>query len=207
MTFLTLFSDEQSWLATDQRVFNSAELTAVTDVVEKAQQLSAQIVANAEQAAQAVREGAESGYLEGQHRAALEAKTQSAATLLQLHEQFDHELAQQRQACASLAIDIVKKIAANVAPEDWLHAQAMQAAAELIDQPSIVIRVNTSRVDSVRALCKAEGKIRFDDVIGDGTVGIDACVLETSLGKIDVDLDTQLTQIRHLLVDGELSDG
>jgi len=125
--------------------------------------------------------------------------------LLELHVAHEREITKQRNACASLAVDIVRKIADKVAPEDWLYATASAAAVELIEKGDLVLRVHSSGYNEMLKQVKADNV--FDRVVADESLDPQSCYIDTQYGSIDVNLETQLQQVLRLLDTGEVVKG
>jgi len=204
VSFLTLYSDDHTWLATDQRVYAADEIKQVSTAAEQAEALTELVAIKQWLCVEAAEEAKAAGYEAGQQQAQQEMQEKLATALTELHAQHEKEVQQLRDTCASLGIDIVRKIAANVAPANWLYALATQAATELVEQPSVVLRVHPTQLASVQELYNNATQTRFNDVVADETLAEDGCVLETPLGTVDIDLDTQLATIHHLLTDSGL---
>lgn len=197
MSLFSLFSDERGFLASDQLVYAPEEIQSLHASANMAAELSAAIddQSNINKVAQSA------GFTAGYEQGALQASTEHAAVLqkklLELQQAYQSDIAAQKETCASLAIDIVRKIAGQIAPANWLYAEASTAAAELVDQAGLVLRVHSSQYASVSERV-ADGHV-FERVIADETVAADACSIDTRYGKIDVDIETQIEQVLNLL--------
>lgn len=201
MSLLTLFTRNTGWVTTDQRIFDPESIGATLSVIEQAEQLT-QLVADQEATvAQAERAGYEAGWAKGVDEAREAGRQASAAALITLEQRYASEETRLLESASSLALEIVRRIAAEVAPAEWLLALASTAAAELAEPTRIVLRVHPSQVDAVRRLWLGKGESPLRDVLGDDSLTQDACRLETPRGSVDVDLSTQLQQIEQLLAD------
>lgn len=195
MTFVTLFSDEHGFLASDQTVFSPEELKPLQNLIEQAKQLDQRLEYQKEREETAYAAARERGRLEGIAQGRAEASEENAKQLRQWHDQHSQAVEQVRESCAELAVDIVRKIAGNVKTEQWLLAQAQQAAEDVLDEVTIKLRVNTSRAEMVRTLLSKCEQSRISSVVADDTLSEQACVLDTGSGQIDVGLDTQLNSV------------
>jgi len=204
MTFITLFSSEHGFIASDQRVFAPDELEPLSTALEHAQLLDKRLSEQAEKVGNALQDATEKGYEEGLSQGLAAAKTQATEELRQLHERHASVVEDVKNSCAELAVDIVRKIAGNVDSDQWLAAQALHAAEEIVDYPSIKLRVSASRVTRVRELLVLSAESSgtpslIVGVVGDDTVSDQTCILDTGTGQIDVSLETQLSSVLELL--------
>lgn len=212
MSFVTLYTDEQSWLATDQRVFSVDEQTTLTNVVNQMQFLAEQRQMHCDEFQERVVEAEKRGFASG-HAAGLENARQEGIRhfeqLRKSHEQFQLNA---KAAIGELALSVVRRIAGNVAPEIWLAAQARQAVQELLPSEQIVrLRVTAAYANEVRQrLQKFESSTGDDDlrqvieVVPDDNMKGNACTLETQFGSIDIDIDTQLESLCGVLSDRKI---
>ena len=197
MTLLSLISDKRGFLATDQLVYSADELSSLTEAAELVERLRDSVARQAELEADAKQEGYSAGYKEGvlQAKAAYEKK--QADMLLKLQTAYEQDVVDTRNACATLAIDIVRKIAGHVAPADWLYAEACTAAAELIDQSALVLRVHTDHYADM--LERVNERDVFERVVVDESLAAGACFIDTRYGAIAIDLETQMQQVLKIL--------
>lgn len=195
MTFVTLFSDEHGFLASDQTVFSPEELKPLQTVIDQAKQLDQRLDQQKQREEKAFATAMERGRLEGLAQGRAEASVENAKQLRQWHEQHAQAVEQVRDSCAELAVDIVRKIAGNINTDQWLLAQAQQAAEDVLDEVTIKLRVHTSRAETVRALLAKAEHSRISSVVADDTLTEQACILDTGSGQIDVGLDTQLNSV------------
>ena len=195
MTFISLFSDEHGFVATDQRVFSPEELSSVNQVIDQAEQLEQQLTEHDAVLTAATAAAAEKGYQEAFEQAKADASEQLAKAMRQMHESQVKELQALRNNCAEMAVDIVRKIAGTTDPLAWTQAQAEQAANDLLDEPSLKLRVHGSHAEALRKRLAMSENQTIKSVQVDDTLAADACELETANGRIDIGLDTQLNAV------------
>lgn len=205
MSLVSLFSDERGFLATDQLVYGADDIHRIQDAAKMAAQLSAAIHDQDQINKTAQSTGFDAGYEQGSQQAATEHAKIYEQTLINLHHAYQRDVAAQQKACATLAVDVVRKIAGQVAPADWLYAEASTAAAELVDQTGLVLRVHSSQLANVSE--RFANSTIFERVVADETVEPDACSIDTRYGKIDVDLETQIDRVLALFAAGDASHG
>lgn len=201
MSLVSLFSDERGFLGTDQLVFSADQIQRLREAADMASELSAAIDDQNQINETAQSTGFNAGFELGKRQALAEHTEELQQTLVELHLAHQRNIAEQQAACATLAVDIVRKIAGQVAPADWLYAEATTAAAELTEQSGLVLRVHSSQLAQVSE--RAMGSHIFDRIVADETVEPDGCSIETRYGKIDVDLDTQIDRVIALLSSGD----
>lgn len=199
MSFVTLFSDERGFIATDQLVYSKEEVSHLNNALASAHQLSDRISQQQFHLDQASEKGFAEGALRGQESAELEGKEAVAKQLLELQQRYDTEVQEIRESCANLAVDIVRKIAGDIKPVDWLYAEATTAAKDLLEKDHLVLRVHHSKVDELNARLSSDDANPFAHVIADESMEIDACSIETRHGRIDVGLNSQIDKILSAL--------
>ncbi len=199
MSFVTLFKSECGWLATDQRVFPAEQISDVYSAVEASEQLS-ELIANRKSAdGAAFEQGRVEGFKVGEETAMDAGRIETASHLLRLTQEQRQITQSLQESAATLAIEIVRRIAGECDPLDWMISQARTAAAELVDVPAVTLKVHASRVQGIKQQLQAQEQTIIKSVSGVDDVPLDFCQLETPAGNIDVDLETQLQRIGELL--------
>lgn len=206
MTFISLFSDKHGFTATDQRVFTAEELQPLLQVADLVAQLNERLAAQRAIEEKAGSYAMQQGHAAGMAKGLVEGRLQFAESLKVVHDNQRIALQEMQDSCAELAVDIVRKIAGQVQSDEWLLAQARQAALTLIDQPTVKLRVHSGQAEAIKArldkLARSGNEI-IDQVIGDDAVPEDACILETGHGEVQVDLETQLDSVLALFTTDE----
>jgi len=200
MTFITLFSGEHGFVATDQCVYSAAELQPLSDVLEQATSLENRLSAQTREEVAVFEQARASGFEEGLVLARAELGEQIKLEVSQLHEQHREVVEQVRESCAQLAVDIVRKIAGRVEDDRWLAALAQQAAENALELPLLTLRVHSDHAHSVRDKLESYPSALIHDVIADDSLSVHACVLDTGSGQIDVCMETQLSSILAMLM-------
>ena len=205
MSFLTLFKSDCGWLATDQRVFSADEISNLNSAVDASEELSKQIDIRKEADRAAFEQGRAEGFKVGEKTAIEAGRVETAAQLLRLTQEHRQVAQHLQESAVLLAIEIVKRIAGELEPVDWMIAQARTAVAELVDVPDVTLKVHVSRLQGVRDKLQAQDQTIVKKVCGVDDVHLDFCQLETPAGNIDVDLETQLQRISELLASPSLA--
>lgn len=201
MSLISLQTSTGVTLATDQRVFAPEDVRELQRATDLAQQLDEALasaedrVAAAESAAResALQQGREQGYAEGLEQ----ARDELAANMLQQEGAFQKERDAMRAQTTALALEIVRRIAGEVAPAEWLSAQAERAAEDLIEQAPLSLRVHPSQVAAVTAELAGKQTV-FAQVSADDSVTEDACIVESRVGRVDASLGSQLQCLAEL---------
>lgn len=201
MTFISLFSDENGFLATDQRVFSAEELQPLQQAIEQAQQLNKRLSDQRDKEAQTFKAASEQGYADGLAKGHEQARLQVAETLSDWQQRFQRTVQETQASSASLAVDIVRKIAGQIQTDEWLLAQALRASEDLVDQPAVKLRIHATQVAPVKQRIDSLAHSPVSQIIADESLATDGCVLETPLGQVEVDLETQLNRILALFAD------
>lgn len=180
-----------------------------------AQQMMAEAQANLQQELEAVRQqAAQQGYQEGIQQGVQAGQEQGMAESTQrvghLKMEFVELVLARRKVLAAmepeivhLAVEIAEKIVGMELStgREIITGIVKQALATLKERDEVVIRVNPSEVDSIKANQAAyeamiEGLKRFE-VIPDGAIEAGSCSIETNLGNVDARIATQLEAVRN----------
>lgn len=183
MSYLLLASAPSSVLLTDDPILRREDVARLNE--------AAEIVAGLEAHRQAARDAATTeGFAQGHAEGAAKAARETAETLAAVHDALQAERARLRASSADLALDIVRRIAAGLAPDEVLAALAEQAARDLLPEEPIGVRVAPDAVGAVsRRLWPIGARI---EVQGDPDLAIGDCVLDTPSGRTHAGLEVQL---------------
>jgi len=183
MSYLLIASALSSVLLTDDPILRREDLAHLD--------AAAEIVAGLEAHRDAVREtAAAEGFARGQADGAAKAAREVAETLAGVHAALQAERARLRASAAPLALDIVRRIAAGLAPDEVLAALAERAARDLLPEEPVEVRVAPEAVGAVsRRLWPIGARI---EVHGDPDLAAGDCVLDTPSGRTHAGLDVQL---------------
>lgn len=201
----------------DQQIIAQAQMEAqqlLQQAQMQAQQMMADAQANLQQELEAVRQQAgQEGYQEGMRQGVEAGQQQGMLETVQRVEQLKMEFVElvlaRRKVLASmepeivhLAVEIAEKIVGMelATGREIITGIVKQALATLKERDEIVIRVNPSEVDAVKANQPAyeamiEGLKRFE-VLSDGAIEVGSCSIETNLGNVDARIATQLEAVR-----------
>lgn len=187
MSYLLLHAGRLTTLLAEDPIVPARDVGALVDttqLLETAERI------RSEEAEQGRNEGHAQGLAEG--RATAEAELR--AELFRLAVRDAGERQKLREDVATLAIEVVRRIAGALGPETVVAALAERAVAELVPDTVATMRVAPANVDAVsERLAKLPG-IR---VSPDAELGADDCIVETALGRVHAGLETQLAAIAH----------
>lgn len=154
---------------------------------------------------------AQSIYTKAQQNGYDHGRQEFVSLILQGQKNLEQQLKQLEAQTIELAIHIASKIVRKQAEYDpeLVHAALRDAMSQLRNAQSIIVRVHPSDEGSVKEkllattqACNYEGTIQTlaDDQISQG-----GCILESSIGKVDAQLETQLDLIRRALTSEDAS--
>jgi len=137
-----------------------------------------------------------------------EARDEVAAALAALVAASAAELDRLRDEVGQLALDVVRRILAEFAPEVVLGALARAALRDVLPAPAVTLVVHPERATALRQEFQCEaatartaastGEASHDvrvEVRADPDCALDDCRLETPYGVVDAALETQLARI------------
>jgi type III secretion protein L len=183
MSYLLLASAPSSVLLTDDPILRREDVAHLTQ--------AAEIVAGLEAHRQAARDAATAeGFAQGHADGAAKAARETAETLASVHDALQGERARLRASSAALALDIVRRIAAGLAPDEVLAALAEQAARDLLPEEPIGHR---RRLTAPTASGDTQTPIGARiEVNADPDLPAGDCVLDTPSGRTHAGLEVQL---------------
>ena len=142
--------------------------------------------------AEAEADGYAAGLAAGREAAALEA----AAGLKVLQTALKEERERLRASVGRLALDVVRRIAAELGPDATVAALAQRAVREVLPEQPLTVRVHPDCAGTVSARLWPLGATI--EVQGDPALSATDCVLETPQGKTVASLETQLSALERL---------
>lgn len=200
MSFLLWQRDRDVGIASRRRVLTAAEVGPLLEaqaLCERLADLAATRAAKIDEAADTARAAARAEGLELGRR---EAREEVSTTLATLTAAAAADRDRLRGEIGSLALEVVRKILGEFAPDAVLVALARSALREMLPAPAVTLVVHPDRVDAIR---ESLGGERVGDGVNGARVEVradpgcapDDCRLETGLGMVDAALDTRLTRI------------
>ena len=207
MNILALNSSEGIGLYGGKLVFSASETQALRSCIETADYLQRMKGDAVELLEQSRLKTEEQGFQQGLQLGRDEANKELAASLLAQQRELQQAQQDIRDRSVVIALEIVKKIAGNLAPEQLVLSLAQTAAKELAPDSIVTLRTHTDNIESLKQLLykqsSSDSKImQFIKITGDDNLALDGCVLDTALGSIEADLNTQLAAIEQYLMRG-----
>lgn len=204
MNLITLINDEQVTLATGKLIYAPEETGALRSAIETASALATSHASAQERINAAIEQGREQGMKEGYEAGLQQGRQQVSEQLVRLADQAQSHLEQQRNTTTQMALQIVRKVAGNFAPQETLAALAQVAAQECGANESITLRVHPDNCEQVQAQLAGSDQVQsganqVTTVIADASLEENGCVLETRQGSVIADLETQLVAIENSL--------
>lgn len=186
MSYVLLASAPTATLLSDRAIIPAADVARLSTAAELLETLEAHRDAVG-RAARA--EGFETGKAEGLDRAA----AHTAETIAEAHRVLDAERERLRGQAAGLALEIVRRIAAELGPDATVAALAERAVRDLLPQEPIRVRVAAERVGSVSArLWPIHERV---EVTAEPGLGPDECLIDTPSGHVRAGLAVQLAAL------------
>jgi type III secretion protein L len=205
MSFLLWQRHRDLGVASRRRVLSAAEVGPLLDaqtLCQRLGELAATRAAQVEQAADAARAAARAEGLELGRR---EAREEVSTTLAGLAATAVAERDRLHAEVGLLALEVVRKILGEFAPEVVLTALARSALREMLPASEVTLVVHPDRVDAMREALAGErvgDGLGHDcvngprvEIRGDPACAPDDCRLQTGLGVVDASLTVRLARI------------
>lgn len=191
MTYLMLHAERLHSIVTDQPLIPAADVAKVRDaaalLVEARRLRDAAEEDIAETRAAERERGFTAGFAEG--KAAADAVLTETLTALATKAAEDE--ADRRSQIARLAIEVVRRMAGEIAAGTMVAGLAERATAELTDNPGVVVRVAPQNVVATQQRLSD----RAVTVQADENLNIHDCVVDTSIGSSHAGLEIQLAAL------------
>jgi len=173
-----------------------ADAEALRDRIEQLSDEESRRISAATEQARA--QGHEAGRAQGRQQ----ARDELAETVIALTQAAAHERERMRGEIAALALEVVRKLMAQLPADGVLVALAETAARDMLPTQTMTLIVHPERCDAVRerlaataAMAASEGPAMRFDVRSDAACGLDTCLIETEHGSVDASLDAQLERL------------
>lgn len=172
-----------------------ADAEALRDRIEQLNDEEARRITTAAEQARA--QGHQTGLEQGQRT----ARDEAAATLTELALAAAQERERVRGEIAALALEVTRKVLAQLPADAVLVGLAETAARDMMPTQTMTLIVHPQRCDEVRERLAATAAMSNDgpalrfDVRGDAACHLDTCLIETEHGSVDASLDAQLERL------------
>ena len=192
MTFVVLHADRLTTALADDPIVPAADLASFSgalDLLAEATRVRADVEADAERARQAAKqEGHAIGVAEGRAAGAAEIR----AELFRLAMQDREDRLKRQGEIATLALEVVRRIAGEVGDAEIVAGLAAKASAGLVPDTVVVVRVPPAAFDATLARLGERPGLAIE---ADADLAATDCVIETALGRTHGGLEVQLAHI------------
>ena len=196
MSFLAIHRSAATHLATDQPWLAPDEWSACQSAADLLNRLQQMHASQSQCLAAAVAEGRRAGFAAGRD----EALRSTSATLLAAWQRASDAAALDahavREAIVALSVQVVQRIAADLAAADVVTALARRASEELLPEQAAVIRVHPELAHAVRERLVDSPHL---EVREDPALSALDCVFDTPTGQLLAGLQAQLAQVAQSL--------
>jgi type III secretion protein L len=192
MTYIVLHADRLTTALVDDPIVPASDMRALNEAVAlfaEAGVLRGEIEQRAEAARVAAHgEGYAAGHAAGREAGAAEIR----AELFRLAVRDGEERGRRQAEIATLALEVVRRIAGEIGEPALVAGLAERATAALLPDAVATVRVAPGQVEAVVDRLAGRSGIKVE---ADATLAPSDCVVETALGHTHAGLDTQLAQI------------
>jgi type III secretion protein L len=194
MSFVLLHADRLATALVDDPIIPAADVPTLRDATALLAEAGRIRTEATERAAEAMErayaEGLEQGRADGRAAGEGEMRTE----LFRLAVRAREEAEQRREEIATLALEVVRRIAGAIGDEDMVSLLAQREVAALVPDTAATVRVPPAALDTVsQRLAERPGIV----VEADPALSGADCVIETALGRTHAGLETQLAQLER----------
>lgn len=186
----------QAHLASGSRVVRAKDIAAWTDaegLIASARAQAEAIVAGAEAAFEQERQR---GYAEGVAEAQMEQAEKMIETVSRTVDYF----AKVETDMVALVMAAVRKIIDGYDDADRVLIVVKNALSVVRNQKQMTLRLHPQQVDVVRTrvndLLAAYPGVGYLDIVPDGRLGREACILESEIGLVEASIDGQINALQ-----------
>ena len=195
MSFHLIAAAPDAALLTDRPVIGRKERAVVETAVDLLVQAQARLAEVEAHRAAEGEAGRADGYAAGYEAGLTAAARDVAERAARLHREMEAERERLRETAGRLALDVVRRIAAELAPEAVLAALAERAVKDVLPEAPVVVHVAPDGVGAVSTRLWPIGaaiEVRPDDALAPGD-----CVIETAAGRSHAGLEVQLSALER----------
>lgn len=210
MTFIALHRHGDLTVATDQLLVPPQDVGALNDALALASELAQWHAQEDERLETSRQQGYDDGHREGFAQGEADARETAAATLAHTVERLVNEAqaqhAQLREAVIPLALLVVRRVAAALAPADTVSALVAQALDHIAAEEArrrggnearaCVVRVHPSLLPALQQRFASHGHLEWR---GDDALAPLDCMIDTPDGRLLAGLEAQLERVQAVL--------
>jgi flagellar biosynthesis/type III secretory pathway protein FliH len=202
MSFLLWHRDRKLAIGSSRVVMRAHEVPVVAEAAALRDRLEQMNDEEARRIEAAAEEARVNGYVAGREEGQRAARDELAETITELTHAAARERERMRIEIAALALEVTRKLMAQLPADGVLVALAEAAARDMMPTQTMTLIVHPQRAESVRerlaanaGAAAAEGAaVRFE-VRGDAACQLETCLIETEHGSVDASLDAQLERL------------
>jgi type III secretion system HrpE/YscL family protein len=202
MSFLLWHRDRDAGVASTRSVLRAREVPLFTDAFRLCERIEELREEKIRYIAAAGDEARAAGFAEGRAEGLRAGQEELAAALLETTRAAAEERDRLRGEVGVLALQVVRKLVGQVAPDAVLAGLAAAAVRDMLPTQTLTLFVHPDQADAVRARLAAgqdgdnhEGNAPRIDVQADPGCAAGTCRIETEHGTVDASLETQLARL------------
>jgi len=180
-----------------ERVLRASEFAMLADAEAMLAHASAKADAIIADAKTAFEQECQRGYAEG----IAKAKMVQAEEMIETVVKTVDYLAQVEQEMVALVTSAVKKIVGDLNDEQRILAVVKNALSVVRNQKQMTLRLHPSQIESVQnhvnELLSAYPGVGYLDIIPDGRLQRDACILESDIGMVEASIEGQVAALEN----------
>lgn len=196
MSFLAIHRSAGTSLAVDRPWLSAEEWTACTSAVDLLTRLQALHSAQAARLELEAAQARGAGFAAGREQGLRQAAEGLASGWVEAADAAQLQARELREAVITLSLEIVRRITAELAPQDVVAALAQRAGEDLMPDCAAKVRVHPQAADAVAQRLAGLPQI---EVKPDASLHPTDCVFETPTGEWLAGLDVQLQRIAQSL--------
>lgn len=198
MNFILHNPSELSKLIPQGKILRAREHMALLN----SKQLIAEASKQAEQIVEKAKQEREVELKRGYDQGIEEAQVQAAENMIENVSRTIDYLSNVEQQMVDLVMESVRKIFADFNDEERAIIVVKNALSVVRNQKQMVLRIAPDKVEVVRGrmneiLAHFPG-IGYIDIVTDGRLQTDSCILETGIGTVEASLEGQLTALENV---------
>ena len=182
-------------VAPDTRVLQAKDIASWTD--------SEGLIAAAQAQAQAIVDAAQAAYEQERQRGyadgLAEAQMAQAEKMIDTVSRTVDYFAQVEADMVALVMDAVRKIIDDYDDGDRVLIVVKNALSVVRNQKQMTLRLHPQQIEVVRArindLLSAYPGVGYLDIVADGRLGPQACILESEIGLVEASMESQLAAL------------
>jgi flagellar biosynthesis/type III secretory pathway protein FliH len=196
MSFLAIHRSAGTSLAVDQPWLSAEEWTACQSAVDLLTQLQALHSAQAARLELEAAQARGAGFAAGREQGLRQASEGMAASWVEAADAAQLQARELREAVITLSLEVIRRITAELAPQDVVAALARRAGEDLMPDRAARLRVHPQAAAAVAQRLAGLPQI---EVKPDASLHLTDCVFDTPAGEWLAGLEVQLQRISQSL--------